>query len=275
MNPFDETRKTKEGSPKMGIEDLKLEYEQNTDSDQTSSLSKQEKKLMKKLGKTDGRNGLPRKADNGVVTSPIIDQMVNEFEEYNLRSWTLHEVKILDYLTELRIALDRVKDAEQACALAQEELDAISASLDSLPIEVKDGESKLSKEAVTMRRVREREKEKASYVSRVKQKKAELSSCVNTIFNTRSLIYEANNANRMVTEKVLYHTRQKLDYYWNFAMKKHPDKLKLPVLPTAIIIIPKGEITYFEHHREVLLEADEILKKYNYPVPEHEWRDAV
>jgi len=238
-------------------------YTHRIEYDATSPLTRKEIRKATRKGKRAGKKGLPRIDENGNYTSPDISEIMHSYDEYESAIWAQHQTDSIEKLSSLREHLCRVGDIEQEISISRKELEEFCKESEKIPIVRKNGEEKLSEAAVYARRTRDSVRQKAALSGRITTLKNELSSHIREIAVLRSWFYEADNATRMVSQKVANHTQRLLDCLWNGALKTHPDRDSLPAAPN-VQLTPRGEILFFEFHEEMILkEAETVLKKYS------------
>lgn len=248
---------------KSNKESFQEKYTHKIECDTTYPLTRKEIRKATRKGKRAGKKGLPRIDENGNYTSPDISEIVHSYDEYESAIWAQHQTDSIEKLSSLREHISRVGDIEQEIAISKKELEDFCKESEKIPIVRKNGEEKLSEAAVYARRTRDAARQKAALSGRVTALKNELSSHIREIAMLRSWFYEADNATRMVSQKVANHTQRLLDCLWNGALKTHPDRDSLPAVPN-VQLTPRGEILFFEFHEETILkEAETVLEKYS------------
>lgn len=63
----------------------------------------------------------------------------------------------------------------------------------------------------------------------------------------------------MICNRVRDHIYQRLDIYWNAALRKHSDKANMPVIP-CIEVASHSEAVYMEPHK-ILMQKTEMFSK--------------
>jgi hypothetical protein len=125
----------------------------------------------------------------------------------------------------------------------------------------KNGEGKLTDEQVSARRSNERAKRLAPFKGHVSSLKSKLASEIDEFSRLRNKIVEDNNSTRMICNRVRDHIYQRLDVYWNAALRKHSDKATMPVVP-CIVVASRSEDAYIEPHKDLMKKAEMFSKEF-------------
>lgn len=70
-------------------------------------------------------------------------------------------------------------------------------------------------------------------------------------------ILEDNNSTRMICNRVKDHLHQRMDVYWNAALRKHPDNARMPVIP-CVEVKSRAEAVYLEPHMLLMQRAESL-----------------
>lgn len=215
-----------------------------------------EKISLKIAGFIDGRRSLPRENSVGGWISPHLDREVRSYDEFASRMWghlQIEEETAYAHLGELMDSIGHTKslleDAKAELVSEQEKVSDTSR---------KHGESKLTEAQVVARRASERAKRLAPLKDRVSTLKSTLASEVDEFSELRSRILEDNNSTRMICNRVKDHLYQRMDVYWNTALRKHPDSTQMPVVP-SVEVASRAEDAYTEPHKLLMKRAEALI----------------
>lgn len=208
-------------------------------------------------GRIDGKRGLPRKHGGSGWNSPRLDRELRSFDEFSSRMWGLLQIEVEDEYARLDELMDSIKHVQEQLKSAKEELEK-ALSDDKTPSTArKHGESKLTDAQVAARRATEKAQRLAPLKSRVSSFQSKLASETNELNTLRSRIIEQNNSTRMICTRVWEHLLQRIDVYWGSAMRKHPEKDQMPVVP-SIEAKNDAERIYMGPHKKVLDAAEAL-----------------
>lgn len=218
-----------------------------------------EKLGLKIEGFVDGKRCLPREDKSGIWCSPHIDREVRSYDEFASRMWghlQIEEETAYAHLGELMDSLVHTRALLEKAELELEEAVGDERSSDNSR---KYGESKLTEGQVIARRTKERAKRLAPLKSHVSSLQSKLSSEIDEFSRLRNRILEDNNSTRMICNRVKDHLHQRMDVYWNAALRKHPDKARMPVIP-CVEVESRAEAIYMEPHT-LLMQRAELLSQ--------------
>lgn len=214
---------------------------------------------LKIAGRIDGSRSLPREAGTGHWISPHLDREVRSYDEFASRMWGhlqieeevayAHLGELMDSLVHTRSLLESTK-AELDKAIAQERATDTSR---------KHGESRLTDAQVAVRRANERAKRLAPLKGRISSLQSKLASEIDEFSKLRNKILEDNNSTRMICNRVKDHLHQRMDVYWNAALRKHPDNVRMPATP-SVEVASRAECVYMKPH-ECLMQRAELLSQ--------------
>ena len=244
-------------------ESFQEKYTRKIEYDDTRPLTRKERRIATRKGKRGGKKGFPRVDENGNYYSPDISEMIHAYDQYESEIWAQYQTDSIEKLASLRNHISRIADIEKEIEIAKKELEEFCKESEKIPIVRKNGEEELSEAAVYARRTRDTMRQKAALSGRVSTLNNELSTHLREISGLRSWFFEADNATRLISQKVASHTQRLLDCLWNGALKTHPQRDSLPAKPN-VKLTPRGEQLFFEFHGEMVLEdAKTVLEKYN------------
>lgn len=212
---------------------------------------------LKIAGFIDGRRSLPREDPVSGWASPHLDREVRSYDEFASRMWghlQIEEETAYAHLGELMDSLVHTRSLLEEAELELEEAVKDEKSVDTSR---KYGESKLTEGQVIARRANERAKRLAPLKSRVSSLQSKLSSEIDEFSRLRNRILEDNNSTRMICNRVKDHLHQRMDVYWNAALRKHPDNARMPVIP-CVEVKSRAEAVYLEPHMLLMQRAESL-----------------
>lgn len=217
-----------------------------------------EKLSLEIAGSSDGRRNLPRNDVSG-WTSPYLDREVRSYDEFASQIWGRLQVEDEEDYARLGELMESIAHTKSLLDEAKSTLGEAESKENSAGNMRKKGESKLTDEQVFARRSNEKVKRLAPLKSRISSLQSKLTSEIDEFSHLRNKIIEDNNSTRMICNRVRDHIYQRLDIYWNAALRKHSDKAKMPVVP-CIKVESSSEAVYMEPHR-ILMQKAEVFSK--------------
>lgn len=214
---------------------------------------------LKIAGRIDGRRGLPRETGEGQWSSPHIEKEVRSYDEFSSKMWGQLQIEEETAFARLGELMDSVVHIKAQLDAAKAEFEAANAHEGMVDNSRKHGESKLTDAQVAARRANERAKRLSPIKSRVSSLQAKLTSEIDEFSSVRAKIIEDNNSTRMVCNRVRDHLYQRLAVYWNSALRKHPERSKMPVVPRTDVTF-QAEGIYMDPHK-VLMQRAELLSE--------------
>lgn len=207
----------------------------------------------KLVGRRDGVKGLPRQDKNDYWNSAFIDQEINSYEEFSTSMWATLQMESEESFARLNELYFNVLKTHEFLEEAKLALSRES----SLEIDTsrRTGEEQLSVEKVVARRTAEREKRLVPLKSKIASYECKIAENVEEFNKLHSRLAEDSNTTRLICNQVKDHTLQKLDVYWNAALKKHPQSAEMPVVP-AVVFANRAEQTYMELHAKLMKCAE-------------------
>ena len=214
---------------------------------------------LKLAGHRDGTRGLPKKDDAGEWASAVLSRESHSFKEFCDRTWGRLQIDLAERFSRLGYLTEEAGRLENRLEEIQQELEKAEGTTtsDSLTERHK-GEELLSENQIKHRRARENDRRLQPYRSARQMIEIKLRECLQEAIAIRSEITEANNAARLICERVMDHTRQRLDVYWQSAIDSHPEGGRLPAVP-SVRLVPEAEIVYFQQHRPFLEDTAEKI----------------
>ena len=224
----------------------------------TPSVSPVEKILLERQGRTDGAADLVRPDADGSWNSPFIRREESRLSEYCSKVWGLLQIDNAELLTRLGTLIDEIDDCIERLEELTRETKDLTESYKDEPVSRKRGEENLSEGQVRARRSREQSKRFAP----LRKKKTAIESRLRELFEEacilRNRMTENCNASRLVCERTMQHSGQRLNVYWRAAMMTSPSSKDMPAAP-ASLHMPEAESIYFRSHRKIFDEADAKL----------------
>jgi len=221
-------------------------------------LSASEKKKLEKLGKRDGHHALPKQNEDGVWTSPLLQDEVNAYDEFCTFTWgelqKKHEgtYREIHHLCQEIHRTEESLDAQRKAAPPPPDLTARL-----------NGEEKLSEPIVRTRRQREYEKQNAGYFSKLRQTEAALNQACRRLSELCSTTESAEKTTAMLCEQAVASTMKRVTVYWQGALKVHPMFDEIPPNP-EVTLKSNAESDYFSQNRAIKDEAARILAHRHY-----------
>lgn len=213
---------------------------------------------LKIAGYADGKRNLPRDGASGWM-SPHLDKEIRSYDEFASQMWGRLQVEKEEDYARLGELMDSIAHTKSLLDEAKATLDGAETKEKSTDNSRKKGESKLTDAQVAARRSNERAKRLAPLKGRVSSLESKLTSEIDEFSQLRNKIIEDNNSTRMICNRVRDHIYQRLDIYWNAALRKHSDKANMPVIP-CIEVASRSEAVYMEPHK-ILMQKAEMFSK--------------
>jgi len=215
------------------------------------------------LGIVDGKKGVPKENEEGIWVSSIINKQKNEYEEYCDKKWGYIQIELKDFHEHCDILMKEIPLIGNKLEIAREQ----EKKYEPAVFERKRGEENLSDNQIIARRKREETKRKTKNHAEVAKLEEELSSKYYELLKEHNHIVETTNGVRMICERVMKHTNQRLDVYWRAVLRVHPDKEHMPMVVTELKE-SQAEKTYFLHHKGYEEAVSMVLSKYEKEVTE-------
>lgn len=213
---------------------------------------------LKAAGYSDGKIGIPKLCDNGEWTSAFIMREVGSFSEYCDRLWGKQQVDLhwahrrCDTLFDEMLKLNR--------ALLEAKANIKPGDPSHLTIR-KRGEEALTEAQVHARRAREAAKMSEKSRSGVHRIQAQIDEKYQELSLVYNFIKESDNIARLICERVMNHTKQRIAVYWRSAYKVHPESTRMPVA-VSVEISSDAEATYMAKHAEKDSSIAALLSQY-------------
>ncbi len=215
-----------------------------------------ERLYLNAVGRMDGKAKLPRELNDGSWMSPHIDREIASFEEFAALTWGKLQLTKEEEYTRLRELTDSLPLTKSLLKSAEAEL-LVAVSNSGVDKTRKHGESRLTEAQVVERRTRERAKRLAPIRARVDALKSKLTAEAAEFSSLRNKIIEDENTTRLICLRVKDHLLQRMDIYWDSALKKHPDRARMPAVP-SVEITATAEEAYLAPHKELMEKAERI-----------------
>lgn len=211
---------------------------------------------LKIAGRRDGQQGLPREDGNGSWTSPFVSREADSYEEFCSRMWSMLQLETESDFAKLNALTDSIPLTRRRIAEAEDALE--QAEQEVIHFTRRKGEENLTEDQVHARRKREQERSMAPVVLQLRQLNEQLEVQLAEFSRLHCRLEEDANTIRMAVNSVREHTLQRMDIYWNAALREHPEGMRMPVTPGAMLS-GRSEETYLALHR-ALNEKAEALK---------------
>ena len=202
-------------------------------------------------GLLDGFRKLPKEAPDGRWNSPFINQELHCFDEFSSKMYGNLQVEEEHKYARISDLTKSLADTECQLASANKILEAAIALESTSKLIRRHGEDRLSDQQVEARRSNERAARLASYHNAVRQLEDKLATAKEEIAVISSEITEDNNTTRLICARVRDHLLQRLDLYWSAALRSHPDRARMPVIPD-IPVESGAESLYMKPHTHQL-----------------------
>lgn len=213
---------------------------------------------LKLAGNSDGARGFPRCMDDGKWRSSFIDKEVNAYEEFCSRMWGSMQIEVENDFTRIGELIDSINHLWAELNKAKGNLAEQSKDDQSLSVRKK-GEEKLTESQVKARRSRERDKRLAPARGKVSSLESKIALQIEEFLELKNYVDEASNTTRMICNRLKDHTLQRIDVYWNYALRKHPDAMKMPTVP-YVDLSYDAEKVYMTPHRDLIQKADKLIQ---------------
>ncbi len=211
--------------------------------------------MLKYAGWKDGKAGLPKQTEAGDWTSARLRKELDAYEEYCDVAWGKLQVDLRWAYMACDSFIDEILRLKERCAY--EKPPELPTDTPAYHIR-KRGEEALSETQVFARRKREAEARLASKRREFSHTQQAIRECYEELSLLHSFILEANHAVSLVCERVMNHTRQRIDVYWRAAYRVHPEKERLPA-PYAPLRLSNAEAIYREHHTGTESAIEKLL----------------
>ena len=132
----------------------------------------------------------------------------------------------------------------------------------------KRGEEELSESQVIARRKREDAKRMAQIHAGVVRLENELTEKYLELSDLQHNAEELTKVVRLLCERVMMHTNQRLDIYWRAVLRVHPDRDRMPMIVKEVSIIPRAEQTYLKIYGKDEEAIEYVLAKFEKEVTE-------
>ena len=245
----------------MKKKELTIEQELNRElkKGKTKGLGLFEAIHMNFLGKRDGKTGMPKVNGDNEWVSCVMNKEKNAYEEYCSGKWG-------------RIS-EALKDTYKKCGVLKKEILLLGEKLEiareneknTVPVTTvsrKRGEENLSDSQVAARRKREEARRMSAIHAEVARLENELSEKYLELADLQHYAEEITKVVRMLCERVMMHTNQRLDIYWRAVLRVHPERAKMPMTVKELSGISRGEQTYLKDHGEDEKAIEYVLTKF-------------
>ena len=221
-----------------------------------------ERIVLKYNGWKDGRNGFPKADHDGRWSSPRVKQEIDAYEEFCSKVWGSLQIDMERMHQEVEYLIRSIIGMERSLARLKGNPPTEKEDEDTDHHVIRRaGEEELTDDQVRNRRKREREKETAPYFSQIRELEARIQNAYCELNEITSYIVEASNAVRLISERTMNHTRQRIDIYWNAAIRNSKNKEEIPI-SVDVFLPSESEKTYMSQHKYVFDKAQKMITRY-------------
>lgn len=221
-------------------------------------LGPMESLALRLRGRADGKSGMPKETAAGVWMSPLVQKELDAQQEHRERLWGAVQLELIPYQlrTEslLTVIAARERRLDELREKLQPEGDEICASR-------KRGEERLSEAQIGARRQRELDRRNSKVLSECREIEDSLTPLYEELSILHCYISESEDTAKLCCERIMDHTRQRIDAYWHAAMQTHPQGLEMPAAPD----VPRettAEAAYMERHAQTRQAVTLALEAY-------------
>lgn len=207
---------------------------------------------LRHAGKTDGMEGLPRQREDGSWTSAFMEREQGRFEEFCGQMWSLLQFEKEERYARLAELMDEIPKLKAAAMELDREM--LAMEKDSSFHSRKRGEEALTEDQVQLRRERELVLLAEPLRGRMQELRHRTAADAEEFSQIIGSLEEDCNSIRMAIQRVREHSLQRLDIYWNTALKYHPMGEAMPPVPESVMTF-RAEETYTALHRELMARA--------------------
>lgn len=228
--------------------------------DKTRHLGPIESLHLFRLGRKDGKQGLPKQEVDKWL-SPLLIKEVHRYQEFCDRTWGAEQIYLEPAHLQSRKILTELALQEKRLA---EVMERYVPSPDEFFSTRKKGEENLSLSQVQARRRREENRRLSAVKAEARSLEDEISKAYEQLAMLHSHIVESEDAARLICERVMNHSKQRIDAYWKASLPVHPDGSRMPAVPSALLETDAEE-TYMKRHADeneaVLLRLEQRKKQ--------------
>lgn len=210
---------------------------------------------LKITGLLDGLRKLPKETADGDWLSPHLDRELRSFNEFSTRMWGCLQVEEEQKYARICNLKNSLADIEDQLAAAKKKLEEAILRESTVRVSRRHGEDNLTDRQVEVRRANEKAARLAPYHNAILTLEDKLVAMKEEIITLSSEIAEDNNTTRLICTKVGEHLRQRIDVYWNSAMRTHADRDSMPVVP-ALVVESNAESVYMEPHAHLFYATE-------------------
>lgn len=199
---------------------------------------------LKVYGYTDGKFGMPREISEGAWSSPFLQKELDAQHEHRERVWGTTQIELKPYHMRVESLLTVIAAQERKLGELQVKIHPVN---ESACTSRKRGEENLTDAQVGARRQRELDRQNAKVRADCHEIWEHLEAYYEELSILHCYITESENTAKLTCERVMDHTRQRIDAYWRAAMWVHPQAADMPSVPD----LPReteAEAAYMEQH---------------------------
>lgn len=217
-------------------------------------------------GFRDSLKGYPRKEADGKWSSLRIKKEIDSYEEFCSKSWGRLQIDMERLHQEIERLIRDIKRLENEA----DDLQAEAPKDNNADLNVRKlGEEKLSDDQILSRRKRERDSKNAPYFARKRQNQEHLAEAYRNLNIITGCVVEAGNAMHLICERAMNRTRQRIDVYWNAALRHKKSAESIP-MHIDVVLNSNSEKTYYAQHQHILESAESLLNTKNAEAEKHD-----
>ncbi|MCL2046575.1 MAG: hypothetical protein FWG88_09355 [Oscillospiraceae bacterium] len=201
---------------------------------------------IKRIGRHDGKIGLPKENKDGIWVSPYMESINKAFsqredQEFNkcVKATTILQKKA-DELTHEILRHEKIVETLSNFIAASH------ASDEALTLRYT-GEDHLPESGIRARRQQEHDAHLAGDITKLTSSESYLNNAYQEVAKLKAEIEEFETATRLRVEYIRANADERILIYYHAAMKMHPLKDEMPAIP--ILAITNGEATYLSSRK--------------------------
>ena len=260
MNPSEKAEETRISSKRIVAADkaqLRKKRINHIQQPQSARIGWFERWYLRWRGRSDGKRSLPREYSNDVWLSPFMSEKLRELDVFGDNEWKLlqHEHEGL-YV--------RMEDLMGIIRNHMLQLDSLRKNLSwasgAGELHRKKGEEALPESIIHARRVAEQSRKLAPLRKECDRLMQQIDDAEQELRLIVSSLEEDCNTMCMLIRGRQDAVLQRIDVYWNGAMKKHPHSDRMPAAP-KVEIRTEHEQKYMELHHARMASVQKLLEE--------------
>lgn len=214
---------------------------------------------MVRIGRKDGRIGLPKPDEQNKWSSPQLRKESDAYREFHAAAWARAEIELANIHVEAENLFREIRRSEKQ----------LEALLVAAPSEITteqlnrrySGEETLDVDVINARRRKEYAKENAQFAAKKQGLETYLEQAYVRMLKLNAQIMQVEGATRLTCEKVRNHSMLRIDAYWQGTHKTHAKADSLPPEPLFICPDSKSEELYLSAHEVRDEEVRQMRKR--------------